>query len=67
MLWILLLVLALLVVVALVGGMNYRGRAGAGADAASPQTTIIERGHGADVSRRTESTTVTRETEVVDE
>jgi flagellar basal body-associated protein FliL len=66
MLWILLLVLVLLVAVALVGGFSYRGRAGAGA-AASPQTTIIERGRNPDVSRRTESTTVTRETEVVDE
>ena len=64
MLWILLLVLVLLVV-ALVGGFIYRGRAGAGV--ASPQTTIIERGRGADVSSRTESTTVTRETEIVDE
>jgi flagellar basal body-associated protein FliL len=64
MLWILLLVLVLLVVVALVGAFNYRGRA---AGAASPQTTIIERGHSADVSRRTDSTTVTRETEVIDE
>ena len=67
MLWILLLVLVLLVVAALVGGMSYRGRAGGAAGAASPQTTIIERGRGADVSRRTESTTVTRETEIVDE
>jgi flagellar basal body-associated protein FliL len=66
MLWILLLVLVLLVAVTMVGGFSYRSRAGAGA-AASPQTTIIERGHSADVSRRTESTTVTRETEVVDE
>jgi flagellar basal body-associated protein FliL len=65
MLWILLLILLVLVLVALLGGFAYRGRGAAGP--ASPQTTIIERGGRADVSRHTESTTVTRETEIVDE
>jgi hypothetical protein len=67
MLWILLLLLVVLLLGVLVGGFSYRGRVRGGAGAASPQTTIIERGRGADVSRRTESTTVTRETEIVDE
>jgi hypothetical protein len=66
MLWILLLVLVALALVALVAGFAYRGGP-AGASTTSPQTTIIDRGRDADVTRRTQTTTVTRETEIVDE
>jgi hypothetical protein len=59
-----LVLLVVLVVVLLLGSVAYRGRAGAGS-AASPQTTIVETGHRPD-TRRTETTTVTRETDVVE-
>jgi hypothetical protein len=62
--WIVLLLLVVLVVILLLGSVAYRGRAGAGV-ATSPQTTIVETGHRAD-TRRTESRTVTRETEIVE-
>jgi hypothetical protein len=63
--WILLLLLVVLVIFALVGGMAYRGRIGAGG-AASPQTTIVETGHNPEKSR-TRTTEVTRETETIEE
>jgi flagellar basal body-associated protein FliL len=68
--WIVLLILVVVLLVALAGGMAYRGRgvgpgSGAGA-AATPQTTIVETGRPTE-TRRTESTTVTRETETIEE
>jgi flagellar basal body-associated protein FliL len=65
MLWILLILLVVVLFVALAGGVAYRGRAGGGAGVASPQTTIIERDRPAETTR-SQTTTVTRETETTD-
>lgn len=64
MLWVLLLILVLVLLAALVGGMAYRGRVGAGA---SPQTTIVESGRRTAATAGRRRTTVSRTTEIVED
>jgi flagellar basal body-associated protein FliL len=64
MLWILLLILVVVLLAAVIGGIGYRGRAGG---TASPQTTIVETGRRGEPRERTQTTTVRRETEIIED